>query len=107
MKTQTLVGVLAFAGTVTAGIPPQVARLRGSPGSAAQTSHEQLLKSRFESFLPRASSPTPKASDFLVNSSALPLVTFPLQTSYAGRLPISASKHETRVSWPDTGLCHH
>ncbi|KAF8598737.1 alpha/beta-hydrolase [Ceratobasidium sp. AG-I] len=106
MKTQALIGVLSFASAVTAGIPPQVARLRGSSGSAPQASHERLLKSRFESLLPRVTSATPKASDFLVNSSALPLVTFPLQNSYAGRLPISSSKNETRELmfwyWPSS-----
>jgi carboxypeptidase D len=37
------------------------------------------------------------ASSFAVNSSALPLVSFPLQDSWAGRLPISSSKSETKV----------
>jgi carboxypeptidase D len=37
------------------------------------------------------------ASTFAVNSSKLPLVTFSLQPSWAGRLPISASKTESRV----------
>ncbi|CUA75790.1 hypothetical protein RSOLAG22IIIB_06071 [Rhizoctonia solani] len=39
-----------------------------------------------------------KPSDFPVNSSALPLITFPLQDSYAGRLPISGDANETRPS---------
>lgn len=98
MKVQTLISALSFSGAALAGLPPQVARLRGVPGSSGQASHERLLKSRMESILPRAATATPKASEFLVNSSSLPLVTFPLQNSYAGRLPISSNKNETRVS---------
>jgi carboxypeptidase D len=37
------------------------------------------------------------ASSFTVNSSALPLVNFALQPSWAGRLPISGSKTESRA----------
>ncbi|QRV95479.1 Serine carboxypeptidase [Ceratobasidium sp. AG-Ba] len=47
-----------------------------------------------------------KPTDFLVNSSALPLITFPLQDSYAGRLPISSHKNETKQMffwyWPSS-----
>jgi carboxypeptidase D len=40
----------------------------------------------------------PQAAKFMVDSSKLPLVTFPLQDSWAGRLPISANAGESRVS---------
>jgi carboxypeptidase D len=46
------------------------------------------------------------ASSFAVNSTALPLVTFPLQPSWAGRLPISNSSTESRELffwyWPSS-----
>lgn len=102
MKAHILIGAFALSATALADLPPQVARLRGTLRSTAQVSHEQLLKSRIESMLSRARSATPKASDFLVNSSALPLITFPLQNSYAGRLPISSDKKERRVSRIDS-----
>ncbi|KAG9123711.1 hypothetical protein FRC07_014202 [Ceratobasidium sp. 392] len=106
MKTLTLASALAFAtSTVVATLPPQAARLRNIPSSAGD-SHAALLRSRSENIVPRAANGTLKASDFLVNSSALPLVTFPLQNSYAGRLPISSKKNETRQLsfwyWPSS-----
>jgi carboxypeptidase D len=59
---------------------------------------ESLRESRAESAPSQASQGKRVQSDFLVKSSALPLVTFQLQNSYAGRLPISAHINETRVS---------
>ncbi|QRW09820.1 Serine carboxypeptidase [Ceratobasidium sp. AG-Ba] len=106
MKTLTLAGTLTLAATVAvASLPPDVVRLRnalgGSDGKSVRT-----LRSRAEAITSQAANHAFKASDFLVNSSALPLVTFPLQNSYAGRLPISSKKGESRQLsfwyWPSS-----
>jgi carboxypeptidase D len=105
MKTSTLFYALALAGGAVASLPPQVDRLRNILASAGESSHDGGFKSRAEQIVPRAvtgalkSKSKFKPSDFLVNSSSLPLITFPLQNSYAGRLPISSKRNEKRVSY--------
>ncbi|KAG9080574.1 hypothetical protein FS749_007962 [Ceratobasidium sp. UAMH 11750] len=102
MKTFALAGAFVFAANAVATLPPQVARLRNAPGFRG----ERIPQPRSESHIPRAADSTLKPSDFLVKSSALPLVTFPLQDSYAGRLPISSKKNETKQLsfwyWPSS-----
>ncbi|KAG8704264.1 hypothetical protein FRC08_002334 [Ceratobasidium sp. 394] len=93
MKTFALAGAFMFAANAAATLPPQVARLRNVPGFHG----DSLPQPRSEGHIPRAANGALKPSNLLVNSSALPLVTFPLQNSYAGRLPISSKKNETKV----------
>ncbi|KAG9090429.1 hypothetical protein FS749_000536 [Ceratobasidium sp. UAMH 11750] len=102
MKTFALAGALALAANAAGATrPPQATRLLNVPGSHG----ENQPKPRSEGHIPRADT-TLKPSDFLVKSSALPLVTFPLQDSYAGRLPISSDQHESRELsfwyWPSS-----
>ncbi|KAG8792145.1 hypothetical protein FRC12_007028 [Ceratobasidium sp. 428] len=107
MKTLTLASALLFAvSTAVATPPPQTASLHNLPDSAGNGLYDAAPISRSENTIPRTANGTLKASDFLVNSSALPLITFPLQNSYAGRLPISSEKNETRQLsfwyWPSS-----
>ncbi|KAG8701879.1 hypothetical protein FRC08_003847 [Ceratobasidium sp. 394] len=102
MKTFALAGALVFAANAAGATrPPQTARLRNVPGFRG----DSLPKPRSESHIPRADT-TLNPSDFRVKSSALPLVTFPLQDSYAGRLPISSDENESRELsfwyWPSS-----
>ncbi|KAG8740960.1 hypothetical protein FRC10_003531 [Ceratobasidium sp. 414] len=96
MKTLALALTLALATAPVAVLHPGATRLRSYPESTKRNSVPPLLRSRAESVLPHAAAGTLKPSNFFVNSSALPLITFLLQNSYAGRLPISSSKDETK-----------
>ncbi|QRW09819.1 Serine carboxypeptidase [Ceratobasidium sp. AG-Ba] len=105
MRTMTLAAALVFTATAaSASLPPEVARLRNALGGSP-VEGSRALRPRGES-VPRAPNHTFQASDFLVNSSALPFVRFPLQDSYAGRLPISSKKSETKQLsfwyWPSS-----
>ncbi|CAE6478473.1 unnamed protein product [Rhizoctonia solani] len=104
MKTDSYLFVLAIAGVALGNVPEPVARLRQAlsahgPGTSPEP------RSNVNEFITR-SNKTLKPSDFLVKSSALPLITFPLQDSYAGKLPISANANETRQLsfwyWPSS-----
>ena len=75
-----------------------VQRLRSTRPHVFADSHERrnaIERRNTDFFTPKFSNP--KAATFHVNSSALPLVTFPLQDSWAGRLPITNSTKEERV----------
>ncbi|KAG9078479.1 hypothetical protein FS749_009492 [Ceratobasidium sp. UAMH 11750] len=102
MKTFALAGALALAANASAvSLPPQAARLL----NVLRSHRESQPKPHSESHIPRADT-TLNPSDFLVKSSALPLVTFPLQDSYAGWLPVSSDQHESRELsfwyWPSS-----
>lgn len=74
-----------------------VQRLRSTRPHVFADSHERrnaIERRNTDFFTPKFSNP--KAATFHVNSSALPLVTFPLQDSWAGRLPITNSTKEER-----------
>ena len=88
-----LSSLLASAGAVFA-LPPEVLRLRQPKAHVFQQGVPTHTK-RSSFYTPTFSNP--KAADFHVNSSSLPLVTFPLQDSWAGRLPISNSSSEDKV----------
>lgn len=89
-----LSAVLAGASAVFA-LPPEVIRLRQPKSHVFEREASAYVKRSTVFYTPTFSNP--KASDFHVNSSALPLVTFPLQDSWAGRLPISNSSSEDKV----------
>ncbi|KAH7311169.1 alpha/beta-hydrolase [Rhizoctonia solani] len=74
-----------------ASVPEPVARLRQALSAHGASPEPRSVVDEFVS----RSNKTLKPADFLVNSSALPLITFPLQDSYAGRLPISGNANET------------
>lgn len=89
-----LSAVLAGASAVFA-LPPEVIRLRQPKSHVFEREASAHVKRSTVFYTPTFSNP--KATDFHVNSSALPLVTFPLQDSWAGRLPISNSSSEDKV----------
>ena len=97
--------LVAFATLATAvyGLPPEVERLRGSTrmeiidDGSKKRSPTPTKRAADSFFTPTFSNP--KAANFHVDSSSLPLVTFDLQDSWAGRLPISSSSSESRVSF--------
>ena len=101
--------VLLSGAYATSSLPPPRQRLR-----TPKSSYNSRL-SLSSSNIARAVVPTqftipkfknPKAATFHVNSSALPLVTFPLQDSWAGRLPISAGSSRDKQLfywyWPSS-----
>ncbi|THH16806.1 hypothetical protein EW146_g3885 [Bondarzewia mesenterica] len=70
----------------------------------SQQRREAIEKRNTNFFTPAFSNP--KAATFHVNSSTLPLITFPLQDSWAGRLPITNAMNEERQLffwyWPSS-----
>lgn len=104
-------GALAASRLISAALPPAAQRLRSS-----QTVTEETYPSLHEDEPEKRSTPqsdftipvfsNPTAANYHVNSSALPLVTFPLQDSWSGQLPISASATESRKLffwyWPSS-----
>jgi carboxypeptidase D len=103
-STPIALALLALSSPALArlGSKEAIDRLRGTKeyvnqnAAARDTVHARAEDAKSSSFY------TPvfgnaNASTFAVNSTKLPLVTFPLQPSWAGRLPISASKTESRV----------
>ncbi|KZT37407.1 alpha/beta-hydrolase [Sistotremastrum suecicum HHB10207 ss-3] len=105
LKSLQLLFVL-YGSAVSASRSREAAdRLRGTKHNIVEDTEPLQHAKRSASFF----TPTfanPKAATFAVNSSALPLVTFPLQNSWAGRLPISATSGETRQLffwyWPSS-----
>lgn len=101
-------GALLVGHFVSATIPDAARRLR-SPKSPHLPSFPPVFNEKRAVSTPSFTIPTfsnPKAANYHVNSSALPLVTFPLQDSWAGLLPISSSLLETRKLffwyWPSS-----
>lgn len=99
-----------FATSTTASLPPPHQRL-GIPRRPSSTSDvaqndlnvaRSLMSTQFT--VPKFSNP--KAAASRVNSSALPLVTFPLQDSWAGHLPVTANQTEDKKLfywyWPSS-----
>jgi len=102
--------VLAACQLVSAALPPAALRLR-SPKAARGIHPRVHVEAPRREAQPRFTIPTfsnPKAAKYHVNSSALPLVTFPLQDSWAGLLPISSRASESRKLtfwyWPSSAV---
>ncbi|EPQ61415.1 hypothetical protein GLOTRDRAFT_30246 [Gloeophyllum trabeum ATCC 11539] len=99
-----LLPLLALLPAVLA-LDPRIERLRGTKfllTDDAPAPHRRADPAKF--YTPKFANP--KADAFHVNSSALPLVTFELQDSWAGRLPISNNSNESRELffwyWPSS-----
>ncbi|TFK57058.1 alpha/beta-hydrolase [Heliocybe sulcata] len=109
MLLRTLVPVVLSASAVLA-LDPRIERLRAPKfrleDDAASTSVPALKRSDSANqfYTPKFSNS--ETASFHVNSSALPLVTWELQDSWAGRLPISNSSSESRELffwyWPSS-----
>lgn len=106
-------GALAASNLVSATLPPAAQRLRSPQTVTEETypslhedQHESAKRSALKSDFTIPVFSNPKAANYHVNSSALPLVTFPLQDSWSGQLPISASTTESRKLffwyWPSS-----
>ncbi|KAF9224576.1 hypothetical protein BS17DRAFT_766568 [Gyrodon lividus] len=74
-----------------------VKRWQGRPGPAVL--HDSAKRSAAQNI----TFSNPKASEFWVNGSALPLVDFDVGPSWAGLLPISNSPDETRQVGREVG----
>lgn len=85
-------GALLASQLVLATIPEAAQRLRNPTAAYRQSNTKRSTTPSFT--IPTFANP--KAANYHVSSSALPLVTFPLQDSWAGRMPISSSLLETR-----------
>lgn len=103
MKVTLTTWLLVAPLAVFAKLPASVERLRAPKFTIVDDPIEKRAAS------PQYTIPTfsnPKAAAFHVNSSALPLVKFTLQDSWAGLLPISANTGETRklsfFYWPSS-----
>jgi len=105
-----VVSVFAASQFVSAALPLAAQRLQ-SPKAAWGIHPRIRVGSPRRGAQPRFTIPTfsnPKAAKYHVNSSALPLVTFPLQESWAGLLPISSRASESRKLtfwyWPTSAM---
>lgn len=86
-------GAFALSQGVSSSIPQPVQRLRSTKPPSLEHS-APIADARIEKRYTIPVFANPKAANYHVNSSALPLVTFPLQDSWAGQIPVSSSLTE-------------
>ncbi|KZT30601.1 alpha/beta-hydrolase [Neolentinus lepideus HHB14362 ss-1] len=103
---------LILSASAAVALDPRIERLRGpkfhlsddAPTPQQKRSHAPAPNAASKFYTPSFSNSA--AADFHVNSSALPLVTWQLQDSWAGRLPISNESSESRELffwyWPSS-----